>query len=114
MNITIDTSQPLTDTEKAILRILLGEDSGVTINQTITETPKPAPKTRAKPKAEPAEETPEETKVLTVEDVAKLAQSKMTSGHREQVKAALDEVGVTKVRELEGTQIEQFYKILQG
>lgn len=88
MKLTLDTSVPLTSTEKLILITLLGKEPPVEA----TSPASPAP----------AEKAP------TVEDVAKLMTEVLgVNGGREKAKQVLTGLGVTKVRELTDEQAPQ-------
>lgn len=128
MQITINTTEPLSDVDVAVLRTLLGESGA--------ETPAPAPKAaapapaakKAAPKAEkaapePEPEVEEEPEAEadedlvgddspTMEDAVALATKLVSSGQAAKVKAALSEVGAKKVSEIKAGDIATFVNAL--
>lgn len=92
MKIEIETGAPLTDQEKAILRVLLGESS---LTNVINVNERYEPKTDEPEQVQ--ESKPEE---ITVESVAKQAQVLITSGERDRVVKALEQIGAKRIREL--------------
>lgn len=113
MQIHIDTSQPLTDFDKFVLREILGATG-----EAPPEPEKKAPGTRTRKKAESAPETPPEpaeTPVLD-EDLLEQAIARATQLIRvekkgAQVKAVLDEIGVEKVTKIDSTEKVQAFLV---
>lgn len=142
MHISIDTSEPLTDTEKALLKALIGET--VVAKAEAAEEAKPAPRKRAaaKPKPAPtpeADEDDDDDEDVNTEEVndrpapKKRAAAKpapkadgglrekvtetvtdlVASGKAKKVKAALADLGVAKASELDEDQLEEFLESLE-
>lgn len=109
MQITIDTSQPLSDTERLVLGLLLGKSPANRVIEEPAEksaakpATRPARKPAAKPEPEVVEESPDEdddllgeeevTKEMLVARVSEL----VAGGHGKAVKAILTEMGAAKV-----------------
>lgn len=139
MQVTVDTTAPLTDTDRAILRILTGaEETAPTAAAPVTKAaPKAKPvKAKAAPKEveeetvlpepmaeEPLltpEEEPEEANPDTGEEDAeslrvaalKKATELVEAGRAADVRAALDAAGASRVRELTVENVRAFFKAL--
>ncbi len=103
MIITIDTSLPLSETEKSALRmILIGGDpvtpAAAEAAPTWVPTPAPTPAPAPEPEADDA----------TMEDAVQLATKLVSEGKAAQVKEALRGVGAKRVSELKGDAIATF------
>lgn len=141
VNINLDTAQPLSDTDKALLRALVGESGDVApFNQSPTkveeaEAPsaaatKPAAKKTATKKAAPKAKEPEpepeaaedgddgddgdnEFDTLRANARAKAAEL-LADGGRELVTAALEAVGAARVSAVPDEDLEEFLKALDA
>lgn len=141
MNITINTNEPLSDLDAAILRLVLGEDlAPAEVEETVEEKPAKAEKKSKKKKAEKPEpmaepdedededepdeeededEDEEEDELdedASDEDLLALAVKKATdmvaSGEAAKVREALDAAGASRVRELNTDNVREFFKAL--
>lgn len=138
MQITIDTAEPLSNTDARILALLVGgvglpEPDEIAEPEEVGEEPaKPAPKKQAakpdpepEPEPEPMAEDPlvEEPGEDEVdpddesdEDLLALAVKRATEmvagGDAAQVRAALDAAGASRVRELNADNVREFFKAL--
>lgn len=139
MQITIDTSLPLNDTERQMLSVLmgveyvLGEVAETTPTMKAEPAKKPAAKKAAAKKPEPEveeepepmaeepledEEEPEEEPEDDVsdEDLLAMAVKKATEmvagGDAAKVREALDAAGASRVRELNKDNVRDFFKAL--
>ena len=120
MQITIDTAQPLSETDLAVLALLTGEQP---VAQEQDETPAPAKKAPAKkapakkaaakkaPAPEPEDD--EEGDGPTLEDAVARAQELVGEKRTDEVKAAIAEIGVERVSKLRGEQIAQFLELVK-
>jgi hypothetical protein len=126
MQITINTAEPLSDVDVAVLRTLLGENAETPVSAPVAAKAAPAAK-KAAPKAEkaapepepedePEADEPEEDLVgddgPTMEDAVALATKLVSSGQAAKVKAALGEVGAKKVSEIKAGDIATFVNAL--
>jgi hypothetical protein len=127
MQITINTAEPLSDVDVAVLRTLLGESAETPVSAPVAAKAAPAAK-KAAPKAEKAapapepEEEPEaeadedlvggDDDAPTMEDAVALATKLVSSGQAAKVKAALGEVGAKKVSEIKAGDIATFVNAL--
>lgn len=119
MHISIDTTEPLSDTDKQILSVLSGG----------AVAPAPAPvekaaapaKKAAAPKATPKAEEPAEDDTAgddsgdggaTLEEAVALATKMVSNGEAAKVKAALGEVGAKKVSEIPEDKVDEFIAAL--
>lgn len=139
MKIEIDTTQPLTDDDKALLLALVGQfggaprslpdDTDAPAVQTAEppvaeEAPKPKrgrPRKTAEPKPEledaPAVKTPDadtERAEVTKDDVAKRVLAMVESGQRDKAREILEGFGVSKVRELAEDQVAAVFAALDA
>ena len=119
MQITIDTAQPLSETDLAVLALLTGEQP---VAQEQDETPAPAKKAAAKKapakkaaakKPAPEPEDDEEGDGPTLEDAVARAQELVGEKRTDEVKAAIAEIGVERVSKLRGEQIAQFLELVK-
>lgn len=117
MHISIDTTQDLSDTDKAILRALVGDGVATAPAAPAAKKATPAKKAAAAkpaPAPEPEEEDgdlvggDDEDEAPTLEDAVSKATALVADGKAKEVKAALDKVGAKKVSALEGDQIAAF------
>ena len=119
MQITIDTSAPLSDTARAILTLVLGDAPAATI---VTEpAKKPAEPKKAPAKTEPEPEPePEETDEdliggePTVQDAIDKATELVGQGKQALVKAALKAVGADRVSNIPASKAAAFLAELEG
>lgn len=129
MIITLDTTQPVTTGDIAIIRAYLDglvagvveetepKESLVVKNAEIEGTVKPRSRKKAEPKPEPQAEEPapepepqaeESTPGPTLDDAVKKATELVSAGQKDAVKAALAKAGAGRVSELSGDQIATF------
>ena len=119
MQITIDTSAPLSDLDKDFLKVLLGEVNTAPTTTIVTEPAKaPRPKAPAKPAPEPEPE-PEEDLIggdpePTVEDAIAAATAAVNTGQRAVVMAALKSIGVDRVSNIPQSKVAAFLAGLEG
>lgn len=99
MILTIDTAQPLSDNEKAALRILIGCDPVTEAAPAAAPAPAPTP---IPPAAEEA----------TMDDAIQVATKMVAEGKATGVKTALSELGVKRVSDLKGEDIATFINSL--
>jgi hypothetical protein len=101
MHITLTTCEELSEVDKRVLRALLAEPEPVaapkaTVKKAapkpVVEEPAPAPEAKPAPTDKP----------LPLSKATELAVELMNQGKREELKAALEKVGVKRVGELEG------------
>lgn len=136
MQITIDTTEPLSGTDARILAMLVG-GAGLPEPEDLPEpeaaapakkavakkaaAKKPEPEPEPEPMAEePVEEEPEEEEVdadeQSDEDLLALAVKKATEmvagGEAATVREALDAAGASRVRELNKDNVREFFKAL--
>lgn len=115
MQITIDTSAPLSTTDLEILALLTGTPAA-----TIVEEPAkvPAPKRAPKPAPEPEpEEEPDEDLIggeVTVQDAVDKATELVGEGKQALVKAALKAVGADRVSNIPQSKAAAFLAALEG
>lgn len=110
MQLTIDTSVQLSDTDLAILALLTGEDAPAAV-------PAAAKKTAAKrPAAKRAAAVPEDEDGdgPTLDDAVARATEMVGEQRTDEVKAALKVVGAKRVSELKGDQIAEFLAEVEG
>lgn len=113
MQITIDTSQPLSDIDLAVLGVLLGQDAAATPAPKAAAKPaKKAAAAKAEPEPEPEAEEDEGSDEPTLEEAVALATKLVSSGKSKDVKAALTDAGVKRVSELKSEDIPAFIKAL--
>lgn len=126
MQITIDTNEPLTETDRAILAPLLGnivpveEPAPATAKPARTTKPaKPAPKPEPVEEDEeteaPVEETEDEDLLggeVTLQDAIDRATELVSSGKSAQVKAALAKVGAKRVSDIKPSNLKKFIDAL--
>lgn len=134
MQIVINTENPLSETDKAALRALIGDSVETPVSAPAAATPAKAAK-KAAPKAEKAAPEPEPEAEPegndnagddatddgedlvggdgpTMEDAVALATKLVSSGQAAKVKAALSEVGAKKVSEVKDEDIATFVNAL--
>ena len=124
MQITIDTNEPLTETDRAILAPLLGnivpveEPAPATAKPARTTKPAPAKPAPAKPAPEPEPE-PEEDEdedllggEVTLQDAVDRATELVSSGKSAAVKAALAKVGAKRVSDIKPSDLKKFIDAL--
>lgn len=124
MQITIDTSLPLSPEDREALALLIGVDTKRTTVTEPAEKPASAPAKRpaSKPAAKPAPEPePEDDDLLgddsetvTAESVFEKAAALVSKGKGAAVKAALKEVDAPKVREVTADKLVQFNDLLDA
>lgn len=127
MLITIDTSQPLSDLDRQVLEAYLSDtwppsQPTAPAEEPVKEEPKkPAPRKRAAkpaPEKEPEPEPEPEDEASdgpTLDDAVKAVRDAVSAGKKDDVKAALAEVGVKRASEMETTeQIAKFLEALNG
>ena len=129
MQITIDTNEPLTETDRAILAPLLGnivpveEPAPATAKPArTTKTARPAPEPEPEPepaKTAPVEETEDEAEdedllggEVTLQDAIDRATELVSSGKSAQVKAALAQVGAKRVSDIKPSNLKKFIDAL--
>lgn len=113
MKITIEAGQPLTPTEKSMLRLLLGEGASAPSAPSeakaappAAEKPAPAPKD---PQPAPARENATELR----EQAAQLGQQLVSDGKADLVRAALKTTGARRVTEIPEDRLPGFLAELQ-
>ena len=106
---TVNTGDVLTDADKAFLRVLLGEDNVPATVTNISVVPdKPAPaKPAPAPEPEP-EPVPEKEDGPSVQDAIVAATKFIEQDRVPEVRAILTELGVKKVGDLSGSNIQAF------
>lgn len=118
MQITIDTSTPLSDTDKAILALVAGDLPVATIVEEPAKVP--APKRAPKPAPEPEPEEEEEADEdliggeVTVQDAVDKATALVGEGKQALVKAALKAVGADRVSNIPQSKAAAFIAALEG
>lgn len=142
MQIVLDTNQSLSDTEKAVLRTLLGESGPTPVTEPAggwseggpEEKPakksapakKAAPKKQAKPDPEPEPDEDEaeadepevddladaDEDAPTMDDAIRVATELVSDGKAAQVKEALAELGAKRVSELSADDVPAFLQSL--
>ena len=131
MNITIQIDGELTDADKAILRAIAGDapvapgampsiGEAEPVVQDKPAPKKPGPKPKPKPAKEEAPEPEkdekkkkdEETESSVVEQAVARAAELLQSGGVDQVKAALADLGATRVSQLKPAQATEFLEKL--
>jgi len=141
MNITVNTAEAVSELDAKILRLLLGEECDAPDAPSAPAAKaKPAPAKKAaakkppakkaaakKPDPEPEEEEEEEEEEpeaeeeeeggdvdpeALLEQAIKKATELVSSGDAEAVRAALDAVGASRVRELSAENVEAFFEAL--
>ena len=109
---TVNTGDVLTDADKAFLRVLLGEDNvpaTVTNISVVTDKPAPAKPAPAKPAPAPEPEpVPEKEDGPSVQDAIVAATKFIEQDRVPEVRAILTELGVKKVGDLSGSNIQAF------
>lgn len=105
MQIVIETSMPLNETERKVLRLLLGEEEA---------SPEPVKKAPAK-KTAPKKEAPAKAETAdpgALDKARDLATKMVATGRKSEAKQALTEVGARRVGELTARQAVQFLSLL--
>lgn len=112
MQITIDTTEALSDLDQAVLAVLTGSSNG----SAPATASKPAAKKAAAPKPapEPAEEDLLGGGEPTMADAVALATKLVSEGQAAQVKEALAAVGAKRVSELTDDTIATFVSSLSS
>lgn len=118
MQITIDTTQPLSNGDRGILNVLLAGPSSSTV---VTE-PAVQPATRPTPppaKVEPEPEVEEDLigggeEPLTVQDAIDAATALVNAGQQNKVKAALKATGIDRVSNVPLAKVADFIAALEG
>ena len=111
---TVNTGDVLTDADKAFLRVLLGEDNvpaTVTNISVVPDKPAPAKPAPAKPAPAPEPEpepVPEKEDGPSVQDAIVAATKFIEQDRVPEVRAILTELGVKKVGDLSGSNIQAF------
>ena len=121
MQITIDSSKPLTALDRALIQSILdGETTSIVTEPAKKPTPAPAPKPAPKPKPEPEPEPePEEDLIggsepeLTVQDAIDAATVLVNAGKQQQVKEALKMVGAARVGHVSLDKVATFIAALE-
>lgn len=114
MQITIDTSIPLNDSDRAFLSTLLGLPVGSTIVTEPAKVPAKAPAKAPAPKPEPVvEPEPEVEEDLiggapTVQDAVDRATELVNSGQQAKVKAGIKAVGADRVSNIPASKVQAF------
>ena len=125
MHIEFNTEE-LSDLDRRVLAVLAG-DASSSVVVTVTEpaekaaaaakrvaaATKAAPKAAAKPEPEPEAEEAEEGS-RTREDAIKTATALVAEGGASKVRAAIKEIGVAKVSDLEDDQVDLFFTLIEG
>jgi hypothetical protein len=127
MQITIDTSKPLTALDRELIKGLLSDDAAATgtIVTEPAEKPAPAKRPAAKPTPEPKvveEPEPEEddedllgvAEPVTQETVVNLVTAMVSGGQKAKVVAALKSIGAKKVTEIPTDKLQGFHALLTG
>lgn len=122
MQITIDTSVPLTDTDYAVLVLLTSRDGAPAATVVTEPAKKPAtkPATKPAPKPEPEPEPEEEAAEdliggePTVQDAIDKATELVNGGKQALVKAALKAVGADRVSNIPAAKAADFLAELEG
>lgn len=102
MQITIDTTEDLSDKDLEILALLTGSSNGVVPEKPVAAA-KPAAKKAAPAKPEPEPETEEDLvggEAPTMADAVALATKLVAAGEAAKVKEALADAGAKRVSEL--------------
>ena len=109
---TVNTGDVLTDADKAFLRVLLGEDNvpaTVTSISAVPDKPAPAKPAPAKPAPAPEPEpVPEKEGGPSVQDAIAAATKFIEQDRVPEVRAILTELGIKKVGDLSGSNIQAF------
>ena len=117
MQITIDTSAPLSDTDKAILALVAGT-ADTTIVQEPAKAPTPAPKKTPAPKPEPEPEDEDDEDLIggepTVQDAIDKATELIGQGKQAKVKAALKAIGADRVSNIPASKAARFLEEVEG
>lgn len=125
MNITIQIDGELTDADKAILRAIagdapvapgampsIGEAEPVVQDKPAPKKPGPKPKPKPAKEEAPEPEKDEKTESSVVEQAVARAAELLQSGGVDQVKAALADLGATRVSQLKPAQATEFLEKL--
>ena len=122
MQITIDTNEPLTETDRNILAPLLGNT--VPVEEPAPATAKPARTTKTARPAKPEPEVEVEVEVeeeeeedllggeVTLQDAVDRATELVSSGKSAAVKAALAKVGAKRVSDIKPSDLKKFIDAL--
>ena len=108
---TVNTGDVLTDADKAFLRVLLGEDNvpaTVTNISAVPDKPAPAKPAPAKPAPAKPAPAPEKEDGPSVQDAIAAATKFIEQDRVPEVRAILTELGVKKVGDLSGSNIQAF------
>jgi len=136
MNITVNTAEAVSELDAKILRLLLGEECDAPApaeapeaeakpapakkaaakkppaKKAAAKKPDPEPEEEEEPEAEEEEEGGEVDLDALLEEAIKKATELVSSGDAEAVRAALDAVGASRVRELSAENVEAFFEAL--
>ena len=119
MQLTIDTSTPLSSTDLAILA-LVGAAASTTIVEEPAKVPASKPAAKPKPKPEPEPEPEEEADEdliggeVTVQDAIDKATELVGLGQQALVKSALKAVGADRVSNIPESKAAAFIAALEG
>lgn len=133
MHISVNTDEPLSDLDKQILAVLAGTTSTVPIADKASEAAArvaaaaaktaaaaPAKKTAAAPAPEPdPEPEPEEEDLVggttrTKDEAIAYATNLVANGGASKVRAALKEIGAAKVTEMDESDVEKFFALVDA
>ena len=124
MHISVNTDEPLSDLDKQILAVLAGTTSTVPIADKASEaaarvaaaTAKAAPaKKAAAPEPEPEEEDlVGGTTARTKDEAIAYATNLVANGGASKVRAALKEIGAAKVTEMDESDAEKFFALVDA
>lgn len=120
VTIAIDTTTPLSDTDRAVLAALVGgsaEPKAEPASRRPRAAAKPAPAPEPEPQDEPADEeedliTPEPQDEATLDFAVAKATDLVAAGKSPKVREALKAVGAKRVGELTDEQVPAFLKAL--
>lgn len=119
MQIHIDTSEPLSDTDKQVLAVLTGKEATTPAAKVNTVAAKPAAKPAPEKDVEPDPEPEPDADAdagdgVSLEDARALASKMVSNGEAAKVKAALTSVGAKKISEVDDDSVQAFYDALNG
>lgn len=129
MHISVNTDEPLSDLDKQILAVLAGTTSTVPIADKASEAAArvaaaaakttPAKKTAAAPAPDPEPEPEEEEDLVggttrTKDEAIAYATNLVANGGASKVRAALKEIGAAKVTEMDESDVEKFFALVDA